>query len=89
MRAILIKSLSPRKNLYRCEPPISGNAFVVSSRAAMQGGHEVYLFAANSEGKIVDWTELAGSQKLCHDLEKPLRDLGYEIETSPPACQPD
>jgi len=97
--AELVRELNDRQRLYRCTPPVEGWAhdgdpptyqYVVSSVAksqmliSTQGCPEVYLFGADQDGDIVNWSELCGSQKGTEDIEKPLRDLGYEIVNSSP-----
>lgn len=89
MKAIVLKDIHEgRQRLFKLDPPLDGNKFVVSSIcnadcAAIQGYWETYLFAADADGCITIWCELPGSQKRCRELNKPLEDLGYEIITDP------
>jgi len=89
--ATLIRELNDRQWLFRLDPPAKvcrdndeTTEYVISSRClpewhTFQGSREVYLFPSNKDGKFVSWLEMPGSQKHCEDIEKPLRDLGYEI----------
>jgi hypothetical protein len=42
-------------------------------------GPETYIFPANAAGEIVDWGELPGSTRGYADVERVLRNEGYEI----------
>lgn len=91
MQATAVKDLTGNgtcQRLFKLSPPMRNDEkeveHVIASRcnamcAAIQWFYEVYLFESDSEGEIQDWCELPGSQKHCEDLDKPLRDLGYEI----------
>lgn len=40
---------------------------------------ETYIFGSDSEGKVVDWSELPGSIKDTKDHAEALREAGYEV----------
>jgi hypothetical protein len=78
--------------LYRVDPPIAHSYdfeketytahadFIVSSAVnAYCDGPETYLFAADENGKILDWSELEGSFRGGLDCDKAIRDAGYEL----------
>ena len=73
------------QGLYKMEPAYEGNDYIVVSASDMRQSpfgkiYETYIFAANSEGEIVDiGNELLGSQKGTHSHEKVLKDIGYKI----------
>ncbi len=56
-------------------------AYIVAS-AVKTGDYifETYLFDADENGKIIDFTELEGSQRGTNDIYQVLRDAGYTIE---------
>ena len=41
--------------------------------------HETYIFAADEDGKVVDWSELKGSYKNGTDHTKALEGAGYRL----------
>ena len=76
--------------LYKLDPGIEGNEYVILSTSYCNGNmgsynennpliKETYIFAANKDGKIKDYLELDGSQKVsvCH--AEVLTDAGYTI----------
>lgn len=66
--------------LYRCEPPLAGHDRVVVSAANVPfSGPETYIFPADAEGKVIDYTELHGSFQGALDHAEALRGAGYEI----------
>jgi len=66
--------------LYRCEPPLKGNAYVVVSAVdATFSGPETYVFAADVDGNVNDYRELDGSFRGGLDHAEALRGAGYEV----------
>jgi len=76
--------------LYKLEPGINGNEYVVLSTSYKNGNiggyneknpmiKETYIFPSDADGNIKDYLELEGSQKesLCH--AEVLTDAGYTI----------
>jgi len=76
--------------LYKLEPGINGNEYVVLSTSYKNGNiggyneknpmiKETYIFPSDTDGNIKDYLELEGSQKesLCH--AEVLTDAGYTI----------
>jgi hypothetical protein len=76
--------------LYKLDPGIEGNEYVILSTSYYNGNmgsynennpliKETYIFAANKDGTIKDYLELDGSQKgsVCH--AEVLTDAGYTI----------
>lgn len=54
--------------------------FVITSTATFkETGPETYIFAANEEGKIIDYAELNGSMRGCLDHEGAIRNAGWII----------
>lgn len=84
MKATLIKDSLPKFNgsaaLYKCDPPLDGNGFVVvSATVALYTGPETYIFPANQDGDITGWTELDGSYRGDLDHAQALSGAGYEV----------
>lgn len=91
--ATLIKRLHSWRGdaaLYRVEPPLDGNDYVVVSavdlalRFPTYGDPrpmqiETYIFAADENGKVEDYGELSGSMKGTLDHTEALLDAGYEV----------
>jgi len=78
--------------LYRLDPPLEGNEYVVVSAADMRGRSsffdmpevmkiETYIFGATEDGEVADYMELPGSMKGTLDHAEALRDAGYEIQS--------
>lgn len=76
--------------LYRTEPPLDGNEYVVVSAVDIAKRHDIhdmprvmqietYIFAATDEGEVTDFAELSGSMKGTLDHAEALRDAGYEV----------
>lgn len=79
--------------LYRLNPPMPtydpdnewetpsepAEYVVVSGTVVMYSGRETYIFAANADGRIVDWSELDGSFRGGIDHERALRGAGYTV----------
>lgn len=62
------------------DPPAKTTTLViVSSAHVMFSGPETYIFAANKAGAVLDWSELAGSQKGSVSHEEALADAGYKM----------
>lgn len=64
--------------LYRCDPPLDGNEYVIAS-GILGGDHECYLFAADDDGHVASWTELSGSCRGTVLHETAFRHAGYEV----------
>ena len=91
--ATLIKRLPSWQGdaaLYRMEPPLDGNDYVVVSavdlalRFPTYGDPrpmqiETYIFAADESGEVEDYGELSGSLKGTLDHAEALRAAGYEV----------
>lgn len=76
--------------LYRTEPPLDGNEYVVVSavdtslRFAQPGTPpsmqiETYIFAADADGIVAEYGELSGSMRGTLDHAEALGNAGYEI----------
>jgi hypothetical protein len=77
--------------LYRTEPPLDGNEYVVVSAVDLANRFpvydgaprsmqiETYIFAADKDGAVSDYCELSGSMKGTLDHADALRDAGYEL----------
>lgn len=57
----------------------STNYVVVSAVDVMFSGPETYIFPANEDGKVINWSELEGSFKGGLDHLKALGNAGYEV----------
>lgn len=66
------------QRLYRLDPPLEGAEHVVVSAAVIAGEPETYIFAANKEGWILDFSELTGSVKGTLSHLTALQRAGYE-----------
>lgn len=76
-------------SLYKLSEPLDGNEYVVVSALNLEVSlgmilpewqkAETYIFPADESGEVVDWGELAGSQKGTLDHAVALRDAGYEV----------
>lgn len=58
--ARLVQDLGDNRTLYRVEPPLDGQRYVIASVARAGKSVEVMLFAATRDGNIKDYSELAG-----------------------------
>ena len=78
--------------LFKCDPPIAydfdwetdkptkkSDHVVVSAVNAMITGPETYIFPADEEGDILNWSELDGSFRGSFDHEQALRNAGYTV----------
>jgi hypothetical protein len=78
--------------LYRCDPPmqytdgygddadeLETEYVIVSATHAMFSGPETYIFPANSDGEVTNWSELDGSYKGGLDHAGALRAAGYTV----------
>lgn len=89
--AMFTRSLDDFKGnaaLYRLSKPVDyeGNeqtCFVVVSDviAFDHGGPETYIFPADEDGNILDWTELNGSYRGGRDHKHALANAGYIMES--------
>lgn len=77
-------------HLYRLDPPIeqrdwddtlvATHEFVrVSATVVPYSGAETYIFPADSDGEVIDWSELDGSYRGGLDHAEALRGAGYEV----------
>ena len=78
--AIKIKTINERQVLWEVFPRIEGNKFVITSASNVPySGPETYIFASDSEGKILDWSELPGSFRGSLEHKKCLENIGYQV----------
>lgn len=87
MKATLVKGNLPKYRgsaaLYKCEPPLDGNPYVVVSAADVPySGPETYIFAAAADGNVVSWSDLEGSYRGGLDHEQALSNAGYTVVAS-------
>jgi len=79
--------------LFHMEPPHEGHEYVVVSAIALKPtsitgidnipgllDSETYIFGANAEGEVVDWSDLPGSFKGAMDIPQALLNAGYVIK---------
>lgn len=66
--------------LYRLDEPLNNNEFVIVSGISNEFGIETFIFGADEEGEISDFTELEGSFKGDIDHERALENAGYDVE---------
>lgn len=80
MKATAISDINARQVTWRCEPPLEGHEYVVSSNSHISSivPPETYIFPADKDGKITDWGELDGSFKGDYDHVQALKNAGYE-----------
>lgn len=66
--------------LYRCDPPLQGNEYVVVSSSRVPfSGPETYAFPGTPEGEIADFGSLECSQRGHLDHELVLAEAGYAV----------
>lgn len=67
--------------LYRLDPHPEGYEYVVVSAVMVPygGGPETYIFRADAQGNVLDWSELEGSLRGSLDHAEALRGAGYGI----------
>lgn len=76
--------------LYRMDPPHEGSEYVIASAVDLNYGDsvpatfalascETYLFPADEDGDVVEYTEMDGSLKGVKDHEDALNAAGYEV----------
>ena len=53
---------------------------VVSAADVVFSGPETYIFPANEQGEVVDWSELEGSYRGGLDHRQALENAGYECK---------
>jgi hypothetical protein len=87
--ATLVKSLDgfkvgQRLTLYKLSPPLKpkcDHVVISAVRTTFDtGGPETFMFQANSEGEITNWSDLPGSQQGWHDDSVILAESGYVIQ---------
>ena len=93
MKAIFIRNINNNKadqKLYKVDPPMMMgwdrdktpvDYVIVSGAYFPYSGPETYIFPANEEGGIIDWTELDGSFRGYIDHEVALENAGYSVES--------
>ncbi len=69
-------------SLYKCNPPLEGENYVVASSVNDNGDKECLLFSAASTGAIAQWCEIGGRKNLetldgSHELA--FKSMGYEV----------
>ena len=69
-------------SLYKCNPPLEGENYVVASSVDCDGYKECLLLAAASTGAIAQWCEIGGRKNLetldgSHELA--FKSMGYEV----------
>ncbi len=70
-----------RQALYRLEPPLDSNSYVIVSGAnVVFSGPETYIFPATPEGEFVSMGELDGSYRGGLDHYQALAGAGYSLE---------
>jgi hypothetical protein len=87
-----LKDFRGEAELFRMEPPHEGHEYVaVSAIKPKPTGMpeidnipglldpETYIFGADAEGVVVDWSDLPGSFKGAMDIPQALRNAGYEV----------
>jgi hypothetical protein len=90
LRDVNQKTARGAQKLYRVDPPMEDERwdgtkrsyeFVVVSAVVVGFGEgpETYIFGADAEGKVVDFSDLPGSFKGDLDHEQALRNAGYEV----------
>lgn len=81
--ATLVKQLegfTGEASLYRLNPPMDGNEFVVvSATVAMFSGPETCIFPADETGEITNYSEQDGSYKGGLSHAEARRGAGYTI----------
>ncbi len=81
VREIKLDRQGNRQFLWRMDPPMLGNNYVITSglEAAFDTGRpETYIFASDKSGEIIECGELEGSFQGSVDHEKALAGAGYE-----------
>ena len=72
-----------KQSLYKMSPPHEGYEYVIaSSLYEMVGRHqldETYLFGADKDGEILNWSELSGSMKGTQSHAEALNHAGYSV----------
>ena len=64
--------------LYRLDPPCCNIEYVVVSAVCNSLVHETMIFAANEDGEVTDWSDLACVRDST-DHARCLKELGYSI----------
>ena len=79
-----VKSFTRREGIfqiiYKMTPPYKGNDYIIASASNIWPKPEVYLFASNDKGDILDiGCELEGSTQGTLNIEAVIKDIDYEI----------
>lgn len=75
--ATLLRGINSAQNLYKMEPPLDCNEYVVSSYGRFT--EETMLFPSDEQGRVFDYTELEGSFYGSYSHEEALRGAGYAV----------
>jgi hypothetical protein len=81
-KATLVKTLdgfNGDARLYRVDPPLEGNEFVVVSAVFAYSGPETYIFPSDADGEVVSWSELEGSFNDGIGHKEALNNAGYVV----------
>lgn len=80
--ATALSDINSRQVTWKCDPPLEGHEYVVSSHSLAHVLHivppETYIFPADKDGNITSWGELEGSFKGDWDHVQALKNAGYE-----------
>ena len=69
------------KILWEVMPRIGGNKYVVTSVSNLNRlGVETYMFGADEQGNIIDWSELQGSYSGGQDHHKCFKNIEYSTD---------
>lgn len=72
-----------KQSLYKMDPPHEGYEYVIASALYEKVGvyqlEETYLFGADENGDIVNWSELSGSMKGTQSHAEALNHAGYSV----------
>lgn len=82
-----IEGMNGHVEMFEFNPPIEGNQFAIVSAIVSAFDTrmpETYIFACDSEGKILGWSELDGSYCGGTSIDKALRNAGYVRVTNDP-----
>ena len=76
-----IKVLGSSKILWKAEPPLDGNEYIITSASdVMFTGPETYIFPADKDGNITSWCELRGSYRGELNHKRCFSNIGYCIK---------
>jgi hypothetical protein len=79
--AVKIKNINDSQILWSVFPRISGHKWIVTSAKNLPfTGPETYMFGADENGNIVDWSELEGSCRGTLEHKVCFQNIGYNID---------